>query len=364
MSATSLFSSVAVGGVDVRNRVWVAPMCQYSCLARDGHPTAWHRVHYGAFATGGFGLVVTEATSVVPEGRISPEDAGIWSDEHVDSWRPVVEFAHEHDTRIVMQLAHAGRKASTHSDLSGRTGTVEAAEGGWETVGPSVGSFGSLAPCRALGVDEVRAMPSLFAEGARRAVLAGFDGVEIHAAHGYLLHEFLSPLINHRDDEYGGDLEGRSRLLREVLAAVRAVLPAGAALLLRISATDWADGGWDPDQSVELVQMLADAGVDLVDVSSGGAVEHQEIPVGPRYQVGLAGRIRRATDIPTGAVGLITDPRDAQDILDEGESDVVLLGRAALREPRWPLRASRELDVDGSALFPAQYRRAVLRPGR
>ncbi len=364
MSATSLFSSIAVGGLEVRNRVWVAPMCQYSCLARDGHPTAWHRVHYGAFATGGFGLVVTEATSVVPEGRISPEDAGIWSDEHVDSWRPVVEFAHEHDTRIVMQLAHAGRKASTHSDLSGRTGTVTPDEGGWETVGPSVGSFGSLAPCRALGTDEVRAVPELFAEGARRAVLAGFDGVEIHAAHGYLLHEFLSPLINHRDDEYGGDVEGRSRLLREVVAAVRAVLPAEAALLLRISATDWADGGWDPDQSVELVRMLADAGVDLVDVSSGGAVEHQQIPVGPRYQVGLAGRIRRSTDIPTGAVGLIADPRDAQDILDEGESDVVLLGRAALREPRWPLRASRELGVDGADLWPAQYRRAALRPPR
>jgi 2,4-dienoyl-CoA reductase-like NADH-dependent reductase (Old Yellow Enzyme family) len=363
--SSTLLTPIRIGGAQVRNRAWVSPMCQYSCTERDGLPGAWHEVHYGALTTGGFGLVVTEASAVVPEGRISPEDAGVWSDAHVDAWRPIVDFAHAHGTGMVMQLAHAGRKASTYSELVDRRGTVPLDEGGWETVGPSVNAFGDLAPSRAMTTDEIRALPAYFAAAAQRAVAAGFDGVEIHAAHGYLLHEFLSPLINERDDEYGGDLDGRARLLRETVRATRAALPSSAILMVRISATDWAPGGWDLEQSTALAERLLDLGVDLLDVSSGGGVAHQEIPVGPRYQVDLAAAIRRDTGIPTGAVGLIQRPEDAETIVAAGEADVVLLGRAALQDPKWGIHAAIVLGGDPTAApWPLQYRRAALVPVR
>ncbi len=358
-----LLSEMSLGALVVRNRAWVSPMCQYSCFARDGLPTPWHLVHLGSMATGGFGLIITEATAVVPEGRISPEDTGLWSDAHSEAWRPVVDFVHGQGARIAVQLAHAGRKASTFSPLFGEDGSVPAAEGGWETVGPSAGGFGDLTPCRALSLDEVRSMPARFAEAAGRAADAGFDAVEIHAAHGYLLHQFLSPLVNHREDEYGGDFEGRTRLLREVVAATREALPSGTPVLLRVSATDWAEGGWDLAQTVELAASLRHESVDLIDVSSGGAVAHQKIDVGPHYQVPFSEQVRAGGGLATGAVGLIEDPQAAEQILREGAADVVLLGRAALRDSRWPLRAARELGVaSADAPYPAQYRRAVWRP--
>lgn len=357
-----LFSPLAVGPLVVRNRAWVAPMCQYSCFARDGRPTDWHLMHLGSLATGGFGLLLTEATAVVPEGRISPEDTGLWDDEQVRSWRRVTDFVHDQDTPIGVQLAHAGRKASTYSPFSGGTGTVSPSDGGWPTVGPSAGSFTGLAGCRELSRDEVREIPDLFAVAARRAVEAGFDAVEVHAAHGYLLHQFLSPLVNQRTDEYGGDLQGRTRLLREVVAAVRAALPRSVPTLVRVSATDWADEGWDLEQTVALSRDLAAAGVALVDVSSGGAVAHQHIEAGPRYQVPMAEAVRQQAAVPTAAVGLITEPLDAEDVVTQGAADAVLLGRAALREPRWALRAAAELGIDpADAGYVGQLRRAVWR---
>ncbi len=362
-AAPRLLTEITLGDLVVRNRAWVSPMCQYSCFAGDGMPDSWHLVHLGSMATGGFGLVITEATAVVPEGRISPEDTGLWADGHAAAWRPVVDFVHDQGARIAVQLAHAGRKASTFSPFLGKAGTVPAEEGGWETVGPSAGAFGDLAPCRELSLEEVRTLPSVFAEAATRAVDAGFDAVEIHAAHGYLLHQFLSPLINHRVDAYGGDFTSRTRLLREVVGATRGVLPAGMPVFVRLSATDWAAGGWDLDQTTELAKILRQDGVDLIDVSSGGAVEHQTIDVGPRYQVPFAERVRNTADIPTGAVGLIEDPHDAEAILLDGAADVVLLGRAALRDPRWTFRAARDLGVaPAQAPYPAQYRHAVWRP--
>jgi len=359
-----LFDPVQLGTLAVANRAWVSPMCQYSCAARDGVPTAWHLVHLGAFATGGFGLIVTEATAVVPEGRISPEDTGLWDDAQTEAWRPVVDFVHSQGSRIAVQLAHAGRKASTWSPFSGRSGSVTEADGGWQTVSSTGSPFGTLDAPRSLTTDEARAVPGQFADAARRAHEAGFDAVEVHAAHGYLLHQFLSPLINDRDDEYAGDLAGRARLLRETVAAVRAALPAEVPVIVRISATDWAEGGWDLEQSRALVELLLeDGGVDLVDVSTGGAVAHQEIPVGPAYQVPFA-RELRTTGMPVGTVGLLEDPEEAEGLLLDGTADVVLLGRAALRDPHWPRRAASVLDLDVDAqrsLYPPQHLTAVPR---
>ncbi len=352
-----LFTPVQVGPLLVRNRAWVSPMCQYSCFAGDGRPTDWHLVHLGAFATGGFGLIVTEATAVAPEGRISPEDAGLWDQTQVPAWRRITDFAHDHGVPVAVQLAHAGRKASTYSPFSGSTGSVALGDGGWSTVGPSAGSFGELAECRALAREEVRAIAGLFGAAARRSVEAGFDAVEIHGAHGYLLHQFLSPLVNVRNDDYGGSFENRVRLFREVVAAVRAELTDSMALLVRLSATDWAPGGWDLQQTIELVDVLVGEGVDLVDVSSGGAVAHQQIETGPQYQVPFARAVRERTGMPTGAVGRITEPGEADALLSDGAADVVLLGRAALREPRWALRAASELGLDpDQAGYPDQLR--------
>ncbi len=334
-------------------------MCQYS--ATDGLPDDWHLVHLASRAVGGAGLVFTEATSVSPEGRISPADTGIWSEEHTAAWRPIVDAVHRHEVPIGIQLAHAGRKASTGAPWLNR-GTVPGDEGGWPTVAPSAVPFGSYAVPRALTVPEIQQIRRDFVAAARRAADAGFDVVELHAAHGYLLHQFLSPLANQRTDEYGGDFAGRTRLALEIAADVRAVWPQDRPLFVRISASDWAEGGWDLDQSVQLAGLLAERGVDLIDASSGGVVHDAKVPTSPGYQVPFAAAIRAKAGIPTAAVGLITEARQAEDIIAAGEADAVLLARAALRDPYWPLHAAAELGEDvltGPSAWPVQYQRAI-----
>ncbi|MCW2849189.1 MAG: NADH:flavin oxidoreductase/NADH oxidase [Marmoricola sp.] len=351
----SLFEPITLRSLTVRNRVWLAPMCQYSAV--DGVPNDWHLVNLGARATGGFGLLLTEAAAVVPEGRISPEDAGLWNDEQTQAWRRIVDFVHGQGAAVGVQLAHAGRKASTYRPWADHDGSVPEAEGGWTTTAPSAVAFEGYAEPAALSVAEIADVVTAFAEATRRAVEAGFDTVELHAAHGYLLHQFLSPLSNRREDDYGGSFENRVRIVLETVDAVRRALPHTAPLLVRISGTDWIDGGWDLEQSTRLAALLKDHGVDLVDVSSGGNAP-ASIPVGPGYQVPLAAGVRSA-GLPTGAVGLITEPEQAQKIVANGEADVVLLARAALRESAWPLRAAHELGVaPADAPWPEQYARA------
>ncbi len=357
---SQLFEPLTLRGLTVRNRVWLAPMCQYSSV--DGMPQEWHLVHLGARATGGFGLVLTEAAAVLPEGRISPQDAGIWNDEQADAWSRIVDFLHSQGAAAGVQLAHAGRKGSTYRPWSG-SGSVPADEGGWDAVAPSADAFEGYAEPTALTTDGIADVVEAFAAATRRAVRAGFDTVEVHAAHGYLLHQFLSPLSNHREDEYGGSFENRVRIVLETVDAVRAALPDDAPLLVRISGTDWTDGGWDLEQSTRLGGLLRERGVDLVDVSSGGNVL-ADIPVGPGYQVPLAAGVRES-GVATGAVGLITEPEQAEKVLANGEADVVLLARAALREPAWPLRAAHELGVPlDEAPWPAQYTRGAWRSPR
>lgn len=358
---TSLFDPITLRGLTVRNRIWLAPMCQYAVEAGDGVPTDWHLVHLGARATGGFGLVVSEANAVSPEGRISPQDVGIWNDEQQAAWAHIVGFLHAQGAAAGTQLAHAGRKASTFSPWRGQ-GTIPAADGGWPASGPSAVAFQGYAEPHAMTTDEIAAVVEDFAAAARRADAAGFDVVELHGAHGYLLHEFLSPLANHRTDAYGGTFENRIRLLVEVVDAVRAAWPAEKPLLVRLSATDWVEGGWSADETVELSAVLREHGVDLVDVSTGGLDARQEIPVGPGYQVPFARDVRAKAGVATGAVGLITEPAQAQQILDDGDADVVLLARAALREPAWPLRAAHELGVAAKdAPYPVNYTRGAWR---
>ena len=354
---SELFSPITLRDVIVRNRVWVAPMCQYSAV--DGVPNDWHLVHLGSFARGGAGLVLTEATAVVPEGRISPEDAGIWSDEQQAVWSRIVDFIHGQGATAGIQLAHAGRKASTYSGFTSERGGVADADGGWRPVGPSPAPFPGLRedpePLDAAGIARV---VTAFGDAAERAVAAGFDVIEVHAAHGYLLHEFLSPLSNLREDGYGGSFDNRVRLVLEVVREVRARLASGVPLIVRLSATDWVDGGWDDDQTVRLAALLREEGVDLVDTSTGGNVL-ADIPVEPGYQVPFARRVRTEAGIPAGAVGLITEPKQAEEIIAEGSADVVLLGRELLRDPHWPLRAAYELGESDTDLWPAQYRRAA-----
>ncbi|MGW1057677.1 NADH:flavin oxidoreductase/NADH oxidase [Micromonospora rubida] len=352
-----LFTPLELRGVTLSNRVALAPMCQYSA-GPDGLPTDWHRVHLGARAVGGAGLVMTEATAVVPEGRISPQDTGLWSGAHVDAWRPVTEFIAAQGAVPAVQLAHAGFKASTYRPWAEHRGGVPDADGGWAPVGPGAEPFvpGYRVPT-ALDEAGIAGVVEAFATAAGRAADAGFAAVEIHAAHGYLLHEFLSPLTNHRADAWGGDRAGRMRLTLAVARAVRAAVGEEVAVLTRISATDWTEGGWTVEDSVVLAGELAAAGVDLVDASSGGAAARAAIPVGPGYQVPLAARIRREAGIPTGAVGLIVEPEQAERIVAGGEADLVLLGRELLRDPYWPRRAAAKLAAAPS--WPAQYARAV-----
>ncbi len=350
---SELFEPITLRGLTVRNRVWLSPMCQYSAV--DGVPGDWHLVNLGARASGGFGLVVTEAAAVVPEGRITPEDAGIWNDEQARAWARIVDFVHSQGAAVAVQLAHAGRKASTYRPWAPTQGSVAVEDGGWATQAPSAVAFEGYADPAAMSVQEIADVVQAFADATRRSVEAGFDSVEVHAAHGYLLHEFLSPLSNHREDSYGGSFENRARMLLEVVDATRAALPDEAPLLVRISGTDWIDGGWDLEQSTRLGALLREHGVDLVDVSSGGNAQ-AAIPLEPGYQVPLAAGVRSA-GVPTGAVGLIDQPQQAAKILANDEADVVLLARAALREPSWPLRAAHELGVDADDLWPAQHAR-------
>jgi 2,4-dienoyl-CoA reductase-like NADH-dependent reductase (Old Yellow Enzyme family) len=348
------FSPLTLRSTTIRNRVWVSPMCQYSSV--DGMPTDWHLVHLGGLARGGAGLVMTEATAVTPQGRISPADAGIWKQEQADAYRRITAFIREQGAVPGIQLAHAGRKASTGRPWEGR-GHVPPAAGGWQTVAPSPVPYDDLPAPAELSSAEVGALPESFAAAAVRAVHAGFEVLELHAAHGYLLHEFLSPLSNHRTDAYGGGLDGRSRLLLEVVDAVRDAWPAGLPLLVRLNGDDWAEGGWTVSDAVEVAVMLTGRGVDLVDVSSGGLVPQQQIPVGPGYQVPLARAVREGSGLPVAAVGMITEPWQAEQVLAEGSADAVFLARALLRDPNWPLRAAHELGAP--APWPPQYRRAA-----
>jgi 2,4-dienoyl-CoA reductase-like NADH-dependent reductase (Old Yellow Enzyme family) len=349
-----LFSALQLRDLRLRNRVLVSPMCQYSC--EDGLANDWHLVHLGAFAVGGAALVLTEATAVVPEGRITPWDLGLWNDAQAEALERIVRFIEGQGAAAGIQLAHAGRKGSTARPWAGG-GPVEPAGGGWEPVAPSAIPFdaGQLTP-RALTVEEIAATVGAFASAARRAVDIGCRALEIHAAHGYLLHEFLSPLSNRRTDGYGGSFENRSRIVREVVEAVRAVVPERLPLLLRISATDWAEqGGWTLEEAVELSRAVKPLGVDLIDCSSGGLVPVR-IPVAPGYQVPFSERIRREAAIPTAAVGLISEPEHADVIVRAGQADAVFLARELLRNPRWPIAAA--LKLGHPAPVPEQYLRA------
>jgi 2,4-dienoyl-CoA reductase-like NADH-dependent reductase (Old Yellow Enzyme family) len=349
-----LFSELRLRGVTLPNRIGVSPMCQYSSV--DGLANDWHFAHLAARAVGGAGLVFTEAAAVTPEGRISPEDLGVWSEKHFEPLARIARFIDGQGAAAGIQLAHAGRKGSTYRPWSGH-GAVPEAKGGWRPLAPSALPFSdSYAKPEALDAEGIAAVTQAFVTAARRAYAAGFRVVEIHAAHGYLFHEFLSPLSNRRADAYGGAFENRTRFLREAVTAVRAALPDACPLFVRISATDWTEGGWDVEQSVELARQLKSLGVDVVDCSSGGNVEKAAIPVGAGYQLPLARRVREGAGVATAAVGMITEPAQADQIIRNGEADLALLARALLREPYWPLRAARELGAAVS--WPAQYLRA------
>ncbi len=349
-----LFETYNQRSLIFRNRIVVSPMCQYS--ATDGIPNHWHLVHLGSRAVGGAAAVIAEATAVSAEGRISAHDTGIWNDTQVQAWQPIAAFIAEQGAIPGVQLAHAGRKASVSRPWEGG-GALSAEQGAWQTVAPSAIPFDKHwhVP-QALDAAGIRKVVADFRAAAARAREAGFKLIELHGAHGYLLHQFMSPLSNHRDDEYGGSFENRTRLVREVITAVRDVWPAELPLWLRISATDWAEGGWNIDDSVRLAGELSALGVDLVDVSSGGLVPHVRIPVGPGYQVPFAARIRQEARIATGAVGLITEPAQADGIIAGGGADVVLIARASLRDPYFPRRAAQELGA--TIVAPVQYQRA------
>ena len=353
---SQLFTPLRMGAVTFRNRVFVSPMCQYS--SRDGLPTDWHLVHLGSRAVGGAGMVTVEASAVTAEGRITPDDSGFWSDAHAEAFKPITRFINEQGAVPAIQLAHAGRKASTDAPWRGG-GPLGPDNHGWTPLAPSAIPFDSGYPMpRELGEQDLDGMVEAFTAAARRAQTAGFQVVELHMAHGYLLHEFLSPLSNQRTDQYGGSLENRMRLPLRVAGAVREAWPADLPLMVRISASDWVEGGWDIEQSVELSRHLKDIGVDLIDCSSGGLVPTAQIPAGPGFQTPFAERIRRDVGIATGAVGLITDPAQAEHILRTGQADVVFLAREMLRDPYWPLHAARELHADNP--WPVQYQRAKL----
>jgi 2,4-dienoyl-CoA reductase-like NADH-dependent reductase (Old Yellow Enzyme family) len=349
-----LFSALRLREVEFRNRIFVSPMCQYS--SEGGMPSDWHLVHLGSRAVGGAGLVMTEATAVSPEGRISPNDAGLWSGAHAAAWGRISRFVKDQGAVAGIQLAHAGRKASTDVPWRGG-GSVGRDAGGWQPIGPSPLPFDRPYPApREMTVADIDRVVGQFAAAARLSLEAGFDLIELHAAHGYLLHEFLSPLSNTRTDEYGGPLANRLRLPVRIARAVREVWPEKLPLFARISATDWADGGWDLAQSIALAREFKKAGVDLIDCSSGGLVPHAKIPLAPGYQVPFAEAIRREAEIATGAVGLITQPDQAERIVASGQADAVLLAREMLRDPYWPQRAARALGVEGP--WPSQYGRA------
>ena len=349
-----LFSPLKIREIEFRNRIVVSPMCEYSAV--DGHPQAWHLVHLGSRAVGGAGLVLTEATAVEARGRISPWDTGIYQDSQVEAWKPIVEFIKSQGAVAGIQLAHSGRKGSTAAPwLGGKA--VAPHDGGWEPVAPSALPFGEGYPLpRGLKKEEVTDLVLAFTKAAQRSLEAGFEVVEIHGAHGYLLHQFMSPLSNLREDEYGGSFENRIRLPLEVTKAVRDVWPARLPMLFRVSATDWVDGGWDLPQTIELSKKLKVIGVDLIDTSSGGIVPYAQIPVGPGYQTRFAQEIRKNAEIATGALGMITDPEQAETVLVTEQADVIVIARELLRDPYWPRRAAAALGVKIKP--PVQYMRA------
>ena len=359
MADPILFRPFTLRDLEVRNRLWVAPMCQYSVEAEDGIVGEWHLQHLGGFARGGAGLVFMEATAVTPEGRISPRCPGIWNDAQLPPLARIVDAAHEHGAKIGIQLAHAGRKGSTYPSLPGfADGSVPESEGGWETVAPSAVAFGDFAEPRALEAEEIAELVQAFVAAADRAVSVGFDAVQIHAAHGYLIHEFLSPFSNHRTDGYGGDLAGRARLLREIVRAVRAQHPT-LPIVVRISATEWIDGGFDVDEAVQVTEWVAEDGADLVDTSTAGNTPGAPIPVGPSYQVPLAAQLRETGALPISAVGLITSAQQAEGILATGQADIISLGRAVLTNPHLPISWAHELRAPSAeSLVPPQYARA------
>ncbi len=349
-----LFSPFQIRSLELKNRIAVSPMCQYS--SEEGMPTDWHFVHLSSRAVGGAALVMMEATAVSPEGRISPDDAGIWSNEHADAYKKITDFISSHNSVPGIQLAHAGRKASTYSPWKG-TGKVISEEGGWQTIGPSAIPFADNYPLpREMTRDEILSVIGQFKSAAERSMRAGFRLIELHMAHGYLVHEFLSPLSNHRKDEYGGSLENRCRLALEISETVRRTIPDNFPLFVRISASDWVEGGWDIDQSVQLAKWLKEKGIDLIDCSSGGNAAAAKIPIGPGYQVSFAERIKKEAGIMTGAVGAITSPMQAETIIRTGQADLVLLAKEMLRNPYWPLYAAKQLNSEAD--WPDQYLRA------
>jgi 2,4-dienoyl-CoA reductase-like NADH-dependent reductase (Old Yellow Enzyme family) len=351
---SKLFSTLKIKGITFRNRIAISPMCQY--MAEEGFATDWHLVHYGSRAIGGAGLIIQEATAVSPEGRITPGDLGIWDDSHIDKYKRIVKFILEHGAVPGIQIAHAGRKASCAKPWDGGH-QLSPGEGGWQTVSSSAIPFneGEISPL-ALDQDQIKKVIGDFRKAAGRAYEAGYQVLEIHSAHGYLLHQFLSPLCNQRTDQYGGSFDNRIRLLLEVTDAVKQAWPENLPLFVRLSATDYIEGGWDADQTVMLAKVLKKNGVDLIDTSSGGMVPYAKIPFSPGYQLPFAEKIRNEAGIMTGAVGMITDANQAEEILQKEQADLILIGRLSLQNPQFPLHAARELGV--SIEWPRQYLRA------
>jgi len=353
---SKLFSAIKLRDLEIKNRLWVSPMCMYSCEQQDGVVGDFHIAHLGSMAIGGAGLVMAEATSVNPEGRITPWCTGIWNEEQVLAWKKVTAVIRSMGSRSGLQLAHAGRKASTYRAWSG-TGSVPISEGGWETYSSTDEAFTGYAAPRALETNEIPQLVEDFAASAERAIRAGFDAIEIHAAHGYLLHQFLSPLSNNRQDQYGGSLENRARLLLEIVRAVRARIGESVPLLVRFSATDYVEGGWDQAQTNQVALWAKELGADLFDISSGGLITGVKIPTGPGYQVSLAQSAKTGSESLVSAVGQITQSQQAEDIVSSGTVDVVMAGREFLRDPHFALRAAHELGVEVS--WPDAYARGV-----
>jgi 2,4-dienoyl-CoA reductase-like NADH-dependent reductase (Old Yellow Enzyme family) len=352
---SKLFEPIKIRDLEIRNRIFIPAMCQYSCENQDGVVHDWHMVHLGARATGGAGMIIAEATGVTPEGRISPWCPGIWNLDQVAAWGRVNAFIHSQGAKSALQLAHSGRKGSTYRDWSGR-GEVPIEKGGWQTVSSTSKAFDGMEAPRELTTAEVKELVQDFLRAAKHALLAGFDAVEIHAAHGYLIHQFLSPITNHRSDEYGGSLENRARFLLEIVEGVRTEIGELMPIFVRFSATDYREDGWDLEQTTQVAKWCAELGADLFDISSGGLITGVNIPSGPGYQVPLAEKIAQGVSQPVAAVGQITEPAQAEKILQDGDVDVVLIGRASLRDPYWALRAAHELNVELD-YWPKHYNR-------
>jgi len=350
-----LFEPITVRGATARNRIWIAPMCQYSCEKQDGVPNNWHLVHLGSRAVGGAAVIIAEATAIRPDGRISPWDTGIWNDEQVEAWKPINDFIRAHGALSAIQLAHAGRKASIYRSWTG-DGAVPTDVGGWQPVSSTSEPFPEYNTPHKLTTGEVYELIDQWVEAAVRSVAAGFDMIEIHAAHGYLVHQFLSPLTNQRSDEFGGSPENRARFLVEMTKRMRAAIGDQHPILIRFSATDYHPDGFTVEQCAEVAKWCHEAGADLFDISSGGLITGVKIPIGPGYQVPLSKQMADASEVPVSAVGLITEAAQAEQILQETDIEVIMIARASLRDPYWPLRAAHELDVDVD-YWPNQYLR-------